>query len=104
MINQAVGVVVLIGENTSQSRWVDYEIRKAWDDGKGVVGIHIHNLKDPRYGTSNKGKNPFEEIGLKNGKILSEYVPVYNPDADAYNWIAKYIDQIVEKGIESKRK
>jgi hypothetical protein len=41
---------------------------------------------------------------MKNGKILSEYVPVYNPDADAYNWIAKYIDQIVEKGIESKRK
>ncbi len=97
-------VVVLIGENTSQSRWVDYEIRKAWNDGKGLVGIYIHNLKDPRYGTSNKGTNPFEQIGLKNGKKLSEYVSVYNPDADAYNYIAKYIDQIVEKGVEARNK
>lgn len=103
-IARAECVVVLIGENTNQSKWVDYEIRKAWDDGKGLVGIYIHNLKDPRYGTSNKGKNPFEEIGLNNGKILSDYVSVYNPDADTYNWIAKYIDQIVEKGIASKRK
>ncbi len=97
-------VVVLIGENTYQSDWVNYEIRKAWDDRKGLVGIFIHNLKDPRYGTSNIGKNPFEEIGLKNGKKLSEYISVYNPDVDAYNWIAKYIDQIVEKGIEVRRK
>lgn len=97
-------VVVLIGENTHQSEWVDYEIKKAWDDGKGLVGIYIHNLKDPRYGTSNKGKNPFEQVGLNNGKQLSEYISVYNPDSDAYNWIAKYIDQIVEKGIQSSRK
>lgn len=96
-------VVVLIGENTYQSDWVNYEIRKAWDDGKGLVGIYIHNLKDPRYGIANSGKNPFEEIELKNGKKLSEYIFVYNPDVDAYNWIAKYIDQIVEKGIETRR-
>ncbi len=97
-------VVVLIGQNTYQSDWVNYEIRKAWGDGKGLVGIYIHNLKDPRYGTSNKGINPFERIGLNNGKKLSEYISVYNPDTDAYNYIAKYIDQIVEKGIESRRR
>src|SRR4051812_16325250 len=38
--------VVLIGTKTSERRWVKYEIRKAWKDGKGVVGIYIHNLKD----------------------------------------------------------
>jgi len=97
-------VVVLIGERTSQSRWVNYEIRKAWDDGKGLVGIHIHNLKDPRSGVSNKGTNPFEKFNLINGQKLSEYLSVYNPDSDAYNYIAKYIDQIVEKGIESRNK
>lgn len=97
-------VVVLVGANTYKSDWVNYEIKKAWDDGKGLVGIYIHNLKDPRYGISSQGINPFEKIGLQNGRKLSEYVPIYNPDFDAYNWIAKYIDQIVEKGIESKRK
>lgn len=97
-------VVVLIGENTSESRWVDYEIRKAWNDGKGLVGIYIHNLKDPRYGPSNRGRNPFEMIELENGRKLSEYVSVYNPDTDAYNYIAKHLGQIVEKGIESRNK
>lgn len=96
-------VVVLIGENTNLSEWVDYEIRKAWNEGKGLAGIYIHNLKDPRYGTSTKGINPFEQVELNNGRKLSEYVSVYNPATDAYNWIAKYIDQIVEKGIESRR-
>jgi hypothetical protein len=103
-INRAECVVVLIGENTYESHWVDYEIRKAWDEGKGLVGIRIHNLKDPRYGVANMGINPFERIGLQNGRKLSEYISIYNPDFDAYNWIAKYIDQIVEKGIESRRK
>lgn len=103
-IERSECVVVLIGENTYRSEWVDYEIRKAWNDGKGLVGIYIHNLKDPRYGTSYMGKNPFEQIELKNGRKLSEYVSVYNPDpSDAYNYIAKYIDQIVEKGIQSKK-
>lgn len=102
-ITRASCVVVLIGEETHKSKWVDYEIRKAWNDGKGLVGIHIHNLKDPRYGVCSRGQNPFELINLKNGKKLSEYVSVYNPDADAYNYIAKYIDQIVEKGIESRK-
>jgi hypothetical protein len=102
-ISRADCVVVLIGEKTHESKWVDYEIRKAWDDDKGLVGIYIHNLKDPRSGISSKGQNPFEFINLKNGKKLSEYVSTYNPDTDAYNWIAKYIDQIVEKGIKSKR-
>lgn len=102
-IARAECVVVLIGENTYQSEWVDYEIRKAWNDKKGLVGIYIHNLKDPRSGISNKGINPFGQINLKNGKKLSEYVSVFNPEGDAYNWIAKYIDQIVEKGIATKR-
>lgn len=103
-IARASCIVVLIGEETYKSRWVKYEIEKAWNECKGLVGIYIHNLKDPRTGTSNKGKNPFEVISLKNGKKLSEYIPTYDAGSDAYNWIAKYLDQVVEKGIRSSRK
>ena len=39
-------VVVLIGEETANRKWVKHEIQKAWKDKKGLVGIHIHNLKD----------------------------------------------------------
>lgn len=48
-------VVVLIGEETSKRPWVQYEIKKAWKDGKGLLGIHINNLKDPKTGTCAKG-------------------------------------------------
>lgn len=55
-------VIVLIGARTASRRWVKYEIRQGWEAGKGVLGIHIHNLKDPLQGTSPKGTNPFESI------------------------------------------
>jgi hypothetical protein len=39
-------LVVLVGTKTSTRPWVDYEIKKAWKDKLGVVGIRIHGLKD----------------------------------------------------------
>lgn len=103
-IDRSSCVVVLIGEETYNSRWVKYEIRKAWNSRKGLVGIYIHNLRDPHYGTCSKGENPFEKVVLKNGKKLSDYIPVYDAGTDAYNWIARNIEAVVEKGIESARK
>ena len=47
--------VVLIGEKTARRKWIDYEITKSWNDKKGVVGIHIHNLKDRFSLQSRKG-------------------------------------------------
>lgn len=38
--------VVLIGSATAGRKWIDYEIEKSWNDGKGIVGIYVHNLKD----------------------------------------------------------
>lgn len=49
-------VIVLIGEETAKRKWVKYEIKKAWEDGKGVLGVYIHNLRCPRNGKCNKGK------------------------------------------------
>src|SRR5437879_9799589 len=43
-------VVVLIGSDTANRPWVRYEIKKAWDDGRGLLGVYIHNLKCPRTG------------------------------------------------------
>jgi hypothetical protein len=103
-IDRAECVVVLIGNTTNRSRWVDYEIRRAWHTGKGLAGIYIHNLKDPRTGITTKGPDPFKGVTLENGKDLSQYIPVYDPGADAYNWIAQHIETVVEKGIASKRK
>ena len=97
-------VVVLIGSDTASRKWVKYEICKAWDEGRGLLGIYIHNLKDPRSGTCRKGANPFDSIRLNNGQCLSSYVKCYDPNSwDAYNDIARNIGQWVENAIITKR-
>ncbi|MBR9766708.1 MAG: TIR domain-containing protein, partial [Rhodobacteraceae bacterium] len=47
---------VLIGSETASRQWVRYEIRKAWKERKGVLGIQIHGLKDLNGNTSTKGR------------------------------------------------
>jgi hypothetical protein len=87
-------LVVLIGKNTYEREWIRYEIEKAWKDGKGVVGIYIHNVKCARdvekggSGCCCQGNNPFDYVCL-NGRKLSAYIEVFNPNPyDAYNDIA----------------
>src|SRR4030067_22846 len=38
-------IIVLVGEETVNRPWVKYEIAKAWNDKKGLLGIYIHSLK-----------------------------------------------------------
>ena len=93
-------VVVLVGSETANREWVDYEIRKAWNEGKGLFGIYIHNLKDPRTGICRKGANPFDNVLLRNGQRLSSLVSCYDPNSwDAYNDIAKNLENWVEEAI-----
>lgn len=65
--------VVLIGNQTASRRWVEYEISKAWDSGKGVVGVYIHKLRDKDGYSSYQGSNPFTNISLNNGSKLDNY-------------------------------
>ena len=95
-------VIVLIGSETAYREWIDYEIKKAWNDKKGLVGIYIHNLKCPNNGIDKKGKNPFEAFSLNNGdkKKLSNIVKCYNPSLnDSYNDIKNNIDSLIEEAI-----
>ena len=86
-------VVVLVGEETANRKWIQYEIRKAWEEGKGLVGIYIHNINCPRNGKSKKGENPFEQFTFNNGTKLSSVVKCHNPQSDdAYNDIAANIE------------
>ena len=94
-------VVVLIGKETANRHWVDHEIRKAWNDKKGIVGIHIHNLKCPRNGTCNKGASPFDSISFKSGKNLSSIVKCYDPSPFyAYNEIKDNLEEWIEEAIK----
>lgn len=95
-------VIVLIGTDTHKRPWVNYEIHKAWKDGKGLLGIHIHNLTCPNNGKCTKGPNPFDSIKFTlNGKVV---VPkVYDPkSSDAYNDIAENLSDWVEAAIKQR--
>lgn len=99
-------VIVLVGSETANRKWVNYEIRKAWNERKGLFGIYIHNLKDPRTGTCRKGANPFENVQLRSGRRLSSLVPCYDPDpnsSNTYNDIARNLEGWVEKAILDQR-
>lgn len=105
-------IVVLVGTDTSERPWVKYEIKKAWEEGKGLLGIYIHNLKDPRtsktpplFGKCNKGKNPFDQFTFENGNRLSSVVDCYNPKSeDAYKNIQDNIADWIEDAINSRNK
>ena len=51
-------VVVLVGSETANRPWVQYEIEHAWREGKGIVCIDIHNLEDSNGLTCCAGSNP----------------------------------------------
>ena len=97
--------VVLIGKNTAGRKWIKYEIEKSWNDGKGVLGIYIHNLKNSVGDKTEKGRNPFEDFTMKRDKKkLSSIVKVYNPPYTAsqsvYDYIKKNLSDWIETAVE----
>ena len=97
-------VVVLIGEETANRPWVKYEIEKAWNDGKGLLGIYIHNIRDPRTGCCHKGPNPFAQFSVA-GQSLDKIVPCYDPDPrNAYGVIRDNLNKWVEEAISIRNR
>lgn len=99
-------IVVLIGKTTSSRKWVKYEIEKAYELNKGIVGIYIHNLEDQDGNQTDKGSNPFYSIYTNGGERLSNYVTCfdssYSMSKNVYNDIAANIEDLIEDAINNK--
>ena len=95
-------IVVLIGAGTANRKWINHEIAKGWNAGKGVLGVHIHNLKNSDGKTSAKGGNPFDHVTLKSsGQKLSSVVKVYDPPGTASTAVYSHIKDNLESWIET---
>ena len=98
--------VVLVGKDTAGRKWIDYEIIKSWNDEMGVVGIHIHGLKNLDGKVATKGSNPFANITLS-GKKLSSIVNCYTPagsdSKERYAWIKTHLANAVEEAIKIRK-
>ena len=99
--------IVLIGANTAGRKWINYEIVKAWNDGKGLFGIYIHKLKNKDGIQTTKGRNPFDEVTFSGGAALSTVVPAYDPlgaqSTDVYAYISYNLSDWVERAIAARK-
>ena len=100
--------VVLVGTNTANRKWINHEIVKSWNEGMGVVGIHIHGLKNLAGETATKGSNPFAHIDYNSdGKKLSSVVNCYTPSGsdsqERYAWIKKHLANAVDEAIQIRK-
>lgn len=99
-------IVVLIGETTSKRKWVKYEIEKAYELNKGIVGIYVHGLEDKNRKQTDKGANPFYDVYTKDGERLSKYVTCFDSDYSSsksvYNDIKDNIEDLIEDAICNK--
>lgn len=100
--------VVLIGSGTAGRKWITHEIVKAWDDNKGVLGIHIHNLKNSDQKQSTKGGNPFDSITLgttkaKLSSVVKSYDPPYSESTEVYSYIKNNLGDWVEAAITIRK-
>lgn len=95
-INWAGTFIVIIGEHTHERPWVNYEIKKAAEMGKQIVGIYDHGCKDDvelpeaykRYGGSPIGWNSLDKLSdIITGKVVPPEAPNGTPSTPIYNII-----------------
>lgn len=91
--------IVLIGANTAGRKWIKYEIKKSWDDRKGLVGIYVHHLRDTDDKQSTKGSNPFEDFNVGDKK-LSSIVKAYDPPSSVSTTVYAHIKSNLETWVE----
>ena len=90
-------LVVLVGATTSSRKWVKYEIEKAYQLNKGIVGIRIHKLNDAFGVQTNAGANPFYSLYTNSGHRLSDYIELF----DSKYFSSSYVYDDIEDNIES---
>lgn len=99
-------LVVLNGSNTAGRKWINYEIKRAWEDGRGVVGIHVNKLKHSDGTQSQRGSNPFSSVtanGYNLGQIPKLWTPGGTTSQDAYHSIAANIGDWIEDAIKIRK-
>lgn len=107
-MNNCSCIVVLIGKHTADRKWINYEIRRAYELRKGMVGIYIDKLKNSNQETTDRGYNPFDYVYDLNGNRLSKNVEVYESpyylSDHVYSDIQGKIFGLVEDAINNRNR
>ncbi len=57
-LNGTTVTVVLIGAETANRKYVDYEIKQSLASGNGLLGIHIDQIATPQNARDTRGRVP----------------------------------------------
>ena len=99
-------VVVLVGQETSSRKWVTYEIERAYELGKGIVGVYIHKLKNAAGEQDSRGSNPFYQMYTSSGERLSNYDTCfeskYSTSSYVYDDIKDHLPDLIEEAIDKR--
>lgn len=101
-MNYTKAVIVLVGSTTADSHWVDYEIRKAWNEKRPLLGVRIHKLHDKDGDSTTLGVNPFSKISLQNGGTIADYVSLIDPIGFDSKSVYKDIQDNLENWVENR--
>jgi MTH538 TIR-like domain (DUF1863) len=101
-------VVVLVGSETASRPWVIHEISKAWNDGRGVLGIRINKLLCTSGLQCAAGADPMSKVTFAgSSNSLSGIAPLKTPaGADskaAYASISANIENWIEEAIKIRK-
>lgn len=92
---------VLIGAETNDRKYVDYEIEQSVKKGNGLLGIYIHNMKDKNGNKDIKGKNPldywYKEVNGKKVYYSSLYSTYDWVNDDGYNNMGEWVEKAAGK-------
>ena len=94
--------VVLIGSQTANRDWINYEICQSWIMKMGLVGIYVHGLEDKNGEVATKGHNPFDYLvykGIKLSAIFRCYDPPGKDSNEKFRWIQTNLSAIIEESI-----
>ncbi len=69
--------VILFGADTYNRPWVQHEIKRSQELGKGIVAIDIHSINAPGRGTDIQGRNPLDYWSV-GGRPFSELYRTYD--------------------------
>lgn len=96
-LNGTTVTAVLIGIETHQRPWVQYEIEESFKRGNGLLGIYLNNMPDFQGRSSwMPGANPFDKVNVKGfwgNNPLSNIVTTYDwINNDGYNNFANWVE------------
>jgi hypothetical protein len=97
--------VVLIASETATRPAVLYEIKRSWELRLGLLGVHIHALRDAKGLPSSQGESPFENPACGLGEQAAEirvYDPAESDSKRAYRFIADNLAKWVEQAVAAR--